>query len=236
MCGCSLWDHALELDVVLRAPVSPCQDGIAGDAIPIHRHCKCVGATSGPADRDRRPPTEAADSVLAPQPQDRVEAFPHLVQGAWVRYVRQQNLALIGGTADLREFLFGSERNRVAIVRPVLLDLQQGRCFYCNRGIVGDTAHVDHFVAWARHPVDLAHDFVLADSKCNGKKRDRLPACEHLAAWTEGNASERIRTCEQRTDEAEVDGGALQPVPSILRSFTNGSGVRSFVFPCDFPL
>jgi hypothetical protein len=28
-----------------------------------------------------------------------------VVQGAWVRYVRQQNLTLIGETADLHEFL-----------------------------------------------------------------------------------------------------------------------------------
>ena len=62
-----------------------------------------------------------------------------LVQGAWVRYVRQQNLTLIGETADLHEFLFGSERNSLAMVRPVLLDLQHGRCFYCNRGIIGQT-------------------------------------------------------------------------------------------------
>ena len=40
-----------------------------------------------------------------------------LVQGAWVRYVRQQNLTLIGETADLHEFLFGSERNSMAMVR-----------------------------------------------------------------------------------------------------------------------
>jgi hypothetical protein len=100
--------------------------------------------------------------------------------------VRQQNLTLVGETADLHEFLFGSERNDLARVRPVLLDLQHGRCFYCNRGIVGETAHVDHFVAWARYPVDLAHNFVLADSRCNGKKRDRLPACP--PAWTERNA------------------------------------------------
>ena len=46
---------------------------------------------------------------------------------------------------------------------------------------------MDHFVAWSRYPVDLAHNFVLADGRCNGQKRDRLPACEHLAAWTERN-------------------------------------------------
>jgi hypothetical protein len=35
--------------------------------------------------------------------------------------------------------------------------------------------------------VDLGHNFVLADSKCNSQKRDRLPACDHLAAWAERN-------------------------------------------------
>lgn len=48
--------------------------------------------------------------------------------------------------------------------------------------------HVDHFIPWTRYPVDLGHNFVLADEKCNCKKRARLPAGEHLAAWTERNA------------------------------------------------
>jgi 5-methylcytosine-specific restriction endonuclease McrA len=112
-----------------------------------------------------------------------------LVRGAWVRYVRQQNLDVLGETADLNEFLFGSERNNLAAVRPVLLDLQRGRCFYCGGGITETTAHVDHFIAWARYPVDLAHNFVLADGRCNNKKRDRLPACAHLSAWTERNTA-----------------------------------------------
>jgi 5-methylcytosine-specific restriction endonuclease McrA len=112
-----------------------------------------------------------------------------LVRGAWVRYVRQQNLDLLGEAADLNEFLFGSERNSLAAIRPVLIDLQRGRCFYCGNGITGATAHVDHFVAWSRYPTDLAHNFVLADGKCNNKKRDRLPACEHLEVWTQRNAT-----------------------------------------------
>ena len=36
--------------------------------------------------------------------------------------------------------------------------------------------------------MDLGHNFVLADSKCNSQKRDRLPACDHLAAWAERKA------------------------------------------------
>ena len=54
------------------------------------------------------------------------------VRGAWLRYVRRQNLGVLGETADLNEFLFGSERNNLAVVRPILMDIQRGRCFYCN--------------------------------------------------------------------------------------------------------
>ena len=110
-----------------------------------------------------------------------------LVRGAWVRFVRQQNMDILGETADLNEFLFGSERAGLAAVRPVLMDLQGGACFYCGSGLTPMNTQVDHFVAWARYPVDLGHNFVLADSKCNGKKRDRLPAFSHLAAWTDRN-------------------------------------------------
>jgi hypothetical protein len=54
--------------------------------------------------------------------------------------VRQQNLDVLGETADLNEFLFGSERNNLAVVRPVLMDIQHGDCFYCGRGMTGATA------------------------------------------------------------------------------------------------
>ena len=35
--------------------------------------------------------------------------------------------------------------------------------------------------------MDLGHNFVAADGRCNTYKRDRLPACDHLAAWVERN-------------------------------------------------
>jgi 5-methylcytosine-specific restriction endonuclease McrA len=95
---------------------------------------------------------------------------------------------MLGESADLNEFLFGSERNNLVVIRPVMMDIQQGRCFYCRGELTGATAHVDHFIAWSRHPTDLGHNFVLADNGCNNKKHDRLPACEHLAQWTEWNA------------------------------------------------
>ena len=111
-----------------------------------------------------------------------------LVRGAWLRFVRQQNPGILGETADLSEFLFGSERIALAVVRPVLMDLQRGRCFYCGNDLRDGGVEVDHFISWSRYPADLGHNFVLADRRCNNQKRDRIAAIEHLAAWTERNA------------------------------------------------
>jgi len=49
---------------------------------------------------------------------------------------------------------------------------------------------------------------VLADNKCNSLKQDRLPACDHLAAWSERNAQfgDQIATAlEQRGVIAQLD-------------------------------
>jgi 5-methylcytosine-specific restriction endonuclease McrA len=115
------------------------------------------------------------------------ELISDLVRGAWLRNVRQQNVAILGEATDLSEFLFGSERANLANVRSVLVEFQNGRCFYCGGILRPNATEVDHFISWARYPVDLGHNFVLADKQCNGKKRDRLPAVEHLSAWVERN-------------------------------------------------
>jgi 5-methylcytosine-specific restriction endonuclease McrA len=115
------------------------------------------------------------------------ELISDLVRGAWLRNVRQQNLDLIGETTDLSEFLFGSERASLAAVRPPLEGLQQGKCFYCGLPLRSNATEVDHFISWSRYPADLGHNFVLADRNCNAKKRDRIPAYEHLCAWAERN-------------------------------------------------
>jgi predicted LPLAT superfamily acyltransferase len=47
---------------------------------------------------------------------------------------------------------------------------------------------VDHFVPWARYPLDLGHNFVLADARCNGDKAERLAAFDHLSRWSARNA------------------------------------------------
>ncbi len=71
-------------------------------------------------------------------------------------------------------------------MRPVLMDLQHGQCFYCAKELRSG-GHVDHFVPWGRYPVDLGHNFVLADDRCNSAKAMLLAAEEHLARWSERN-------------------------------------------------
>jgi len=61
--------------------------------------------------------------------------------------------------------------------------VQGNQCFYCKRGLKGESAHVDHFIPWSRYPVDLGHNFVLAHQTCNNSKSDRLAAPEHLERW-----------------------------------------------------
>jgi hypothetical protein len=64
--------------------------------------------------------------------------------------------------------------------------MQRGRCFYCEDPIK-EGSDVDHFIPWSRYPVDLAHNFVLADRKCNSAKKDRIPHVDHLAKWSARN-------------------------------------------------
>jgi hypothetical protein len=77
-----------------------------------------------------------------------------LVQGAWARYVRRFNPEVLGDVADLREFLFGSERANLTEIAPVMRDFQEGQCFYCDGNLTPAATHVDHFIPWSRYPVD----------------------------------------------------------------------------------
>jgi len=114
------------------------------------------------------------------------ELISELVRGAWVRYIREQNTLVLGTNTDLGEFLFGSERSDLSVVRPILVDLQSDSCFYCQTAFRGPS-HVDHFVPWALYPVDLGHNFVLAHATCNSAKGSRLAARAHLERWLRRN-------------------------------------------------
>lgn len=112
----------------------------------------------------------------------------NLVRGAWVARVQRipGNRELLGETASLENFLFGTNRATLAPWREILRDHQSGRCFYCRSRITG-TGDLDHFIAWSRYPVDLGHNFVFSHSQCNLAKRDHLAHPDHLRRWREDN-------------------------------------------------
>ena len=70
--------------------------------------------------------------------------------------------------------------------RAILGPLQKDQCFYCDARLRGRGA-VDHFVPWRRYPVDLAHNFVLADDGCNSRKSDLLADVPFLERWLRRN-------------------------------------------------
>lgn len=109
--------------------------------------------------------------------------------------------------SPLEDFLFGADRISLLPVRPHLRDLQDGRCFYCSKGLP-PTCHVDHFIPWSRHADNSIDNLVAAHEDCNGKKRDFLAAAEHVERWRDRSATKaktlaeiaRLETWESRPD------------------------------------
>ena len=72
------------------------------------------------------------------------------------------------------------------MLRDGLRDLQDNRCFYCDRPLVALT-EVDHFIPRVRSANDSVENFVLTDRGCNGDKSDLLAAPGFVANWTDRN-------------------------------------------------
>ncbi len=135
-----------------------------------------------------------------------------LIRAAWTNHIRSnpKNAALLGDRDDLEEVLFGTDRASLALVKPILKDLQGDTCFYCQRRL-GEMGEVDHFIAWSRYPRDLGHNFVLAHRRCNGDKRDLLAATEHLERWRNRNV------VQGATLKRELEGQFVCDEPTTLR-------------------
>ncbi|HUG40225.1 MAG TPA: hypothetical protein VMM12_07065 [Longimicrobiales bacterium] len=97
-----------------------------------------------------------------------------MVQGAWTQYVRRTNRGRLGPEAELRYFLFGTDRRELSRYREVLEDIQEGRCFYCERRL-RRAAAVDHFVPWRRGPGPGGGASTRGRRASAG---DRRPGCE----------------------------------------------------------
>ena len=126
-----------------------------------------------------------------------------LVRGAWLRYVRRFNGQVLGTPNDLDQFLFGTERAPLEKYLPILREVQEARCLYCEREVLTNAAHIDHFIPWSRYPVDLGHNFVLAHASCNGAKADHLAAGVHLGKWVKRNRA-ALSFLRERFDRALI--------------------------------
>jgi hypothetical protein len=104
-----------------------------------------------------------------------------LIHRQWAMLVAEMNGLK---ESPLEEFLFGADRISLDPLRPSLRDLQDNRCFYCDRAIRGPS-HVDHFIPWSRHFDNSIDNLVLTHDACNLEKRDYLAAAEHVERWRE---------------------------------------------------
>jgi 5-methylcytosine-specific restriction endonuclease McrA len=111
-----------------------------------------------------------------------------LIQQSWTLKVAQLNHLQ---DAELHDFLFGEERAALQRVRAPLVELQRGRCFLCQAPFTG-SAEVDHFLPWARVPLDNLENLVAAHPRCNQAKRDFLPALTHVDRWAGGLRKQRV--------------------------------------------
>lgn len=107
-----------------------------------------------------------------------------LVELHWVRMVAAIN-HLTTTEDDLRRHLFGAERvSFPPLLRRSLVELQDGRCFYCGGPLAASNA-IDHFIPWSRWPNDAVENLVVAHPSCNSRKSDRLPGIGPLGRWSE---------------------------------------------------
>ena len=111
-----------------------------------------------------------------------------LCQQYWTEFVRKNrhNQIYFSDDIDLQQFLFHQSRQNLKVLEFILIDIQQGQCFYCHKPLENNI-EVDHFIPWSKYPVDTTHNFVLTDHKCNNSKRDYLAEELFYEKWLKRN-------------------------------------------------
>ncbi|MDQ9019572.1 HNH endonuclease signature motif containing protein [Acinetobacter sichuanensis] len=122
------------------------------------------------------------------------EIIEELCQKRWIDYIRKNssNAPILNQLPNLEQFMFEPSRNQLNAVANVLVELQDCKCFYCNKLMRKDNYVVDHFIPWSMYPSDTGHNFVLADSTCNSKKSNLLASDEFLHKWKERNEEQDL--------------------------------------------
>lgn len=123
-----------------------------------------------------------------------------LCQQYWAEFVRNNryNKSYFSNDVDLQYFLFNQSRQNLSLLVPILNDIQQGQCFYCQKQLKKDI-EVDHFVPWSKYSNDTTHNFVLTDHKCNNSKRDYLAEEKFYEKWLKRN-QQYGQVLQQETD------------------------------------
>jgi 5-methylcytosine-specific restriction endonuclease McrA len=107
-------------------------------------------------------------------------------KNGWMTHLKTnaKNQQILNSDSDLESFLFGASRDTLIQLRPLLMDYQDGRCFYCSRNISQNSkADVDHFIPWKKYSRNIAENLVLTCPSCNRSKSDMLAGIAHLENW-----------------------------------------------------
>ena len=122
------------------------------------------------------------------------EIIEELCQKRWIDYIRKNstNAPILNQLPNLEQFMFESSRNQLNAVANVLIELQECKCFYCNKPMKKGSYAVDHFIPWSMYSSDTGHNFVLTDSSCNSKKSNLLASDEFLYKWQERNEEQDL--------------------------------------------
>jgi len=127
------------------------------------------------------------------------EIIEELCQKRWMDYIRKNssNAPILNQLPNLEQFMFEPSRNQLNAVANVLVELQECKCFYCNKPMKKGNYAVDHFIPWSMYPSDTGHNFVLADASCNSKKSNLLASEEFLHKWQERNGEQDLIIVER---------------------------------------
>lgn len=120
-------------------------------------------------------------------------------KNGWMTHLKtnNKNQGILNTDSDLESFLFGASRETLIQLRPILIDYQHGKCFYCLKNITSRSkADVDHFVPWKKYSRNLAENLVLSCASCNRSKSDMLAAKVHLEKWLLNAANNFERNSE----------------------------------------
>lgn len=165
------------------------------------------------------------------------EIIEELCQKRWIDYIRRNssNAEILNKLPNLEQFMFEPSRNQLNAVATVLVEMQECRCFYCNKEMKKNNYAVDHFIPWSMYPSDTGHNFVLADSRCNSKKSNLLASHEFLCKWQERNEQHdliivgRISALGFLTDKERSHRGCRMGICSRSRKWIFTMGwIRSF--------